>query len=530
MADIKSIIKQEFVKSASDPVYFMKKYCWIQHPTRGRTQFNLYPFQEKLLTLLNKHDKSVILKSRQLGISTLSAGIALHMMLFQKDKNVLVIATKQETAKNLVTKVRFMYDQLPSWLKLPAVENNRLSIRLKNGSQIKAVSAAGDAGRSEAISLLIIDEAAFIEENRIEDIWGSAQQTIATGGRAIILSTPNGTGNWYHRQWVRAQDGTSGFTPVRLPWTVHPERNEKWRAQQDDELGERMAAQECDCDFTTSGDTVFPPELINYIEKSTLKDPLEKRGVGQNLWVWEYPDYSRQYMVVADVARGDSKDYSAFHIIDVESCTQVAEFKDQVPTKDFGRILFNVATEYNKALLVIENANIGWASIQEVIDMGYENLYYSPKDEKFARDAESYIAKGYDLIDKSKMVAGFTMSMRTRPLTIAKLDAYIKEKGILIQSKRTLDELRTFVWKNGRPEAQTGYNDDLIMSLATACYVRDTALKFKQHGVDLTRAMLGNTTKSTYNPVFSHKGANDPHQSYKMNVGGKDEDISWLLG
>ena len=112
-----AIIKQEFVKSASDPVYFMKKYCWIQHPTRGRTQFNLYPFQEKVLGLLNKHDKSVILKSRQLGISTLSAGIALHMMLFQKDKNILVIATKQETAKNLVTKVRFMYDQLPSWLK-----------------------------------------------------------------------------------------------------------------------------------------------------------------------------------------------------------------------------------------------------------------------------------------------------------------------------------------------------------------------------------------------------------------------------
>ena len=192
MADIKSIIKQEFVKSASDPVYFMKKYCWIQHPTRGRTQFNLYPFQEKVLGLLNKHDKSVILKSRQLGISTLSAGIALHMMLFQKDKNILVIATKQETAKNLVTKVRFMYDQLPSWLKLPTMENNRLSLRLKNGSQIKAVSAAGDAGRSEAISLLVIDEGAFIEENRIEEIWGSAQQTLATGGRAIILSTPNG--------------------------------------------------------------------------------------------------------------------------------------------------------------------------------------------------------------------------------------------------------------------------------------------------------------------------------------------------
>ena len=530
MADIKSIIKQEFVKSASDPVYFMKKYCWIQHPTRGRTQFNLYPFQEKVLGLLSKHDKSVILKSRQLGISTLSAGIALHMMLFQKDKNILVIATKQETAKNLVTKVRFMYDQLPSWLKLPTMENNRLSLRLKNGSQIKAVSAAGDAGRSEAISLLVIDEGAFIEENRIEEIWGSAQQTLATGGRAIILSTPNGTGNWFHRMWTKAQDGTSGFTPIRLPWTVHPERNQEWRDKQDDELGDRMAAQECDCDFTTSGDTVFPPELLNYIETTTLKDPLEKRGMNQSLWVWEYPDYSRKYMVVADVARGDSKDYSAFHIIDIETCTQVAEFKDQVQTKDFGRILYNIANEYNKALLVIENANIGWATIQEVIDMGYENLYYSPKDEKFTRDAEAYIAKGYDLIDKSKMVPGFTMSLRTRPLTIAKLDAYIKEQSIQIYSRRTLDELRTFVWKNGRPEAQTGYNDDLIMSVATACYVRDTALKFAQHGVDLTRAMLANTTKATYNPFFTNNPINDPKQAYKMKVGGKDEDLSWLLG
>ena len=148
MADIKSIIKQEFVKSAGDPVYFMKKYCWIQHPTRGRTQFNLYPLQEKVLGLLNKHDKSVILKSRQLGISTLSAGIALHMMLFQKDKNILVIATKQETAKNLVTKVRFMYDQLPSWLKLPTMENNRLSLRLKNGCLLYTSPSPRDRQKS----------------------------------------------------------------------------------------------------------------------------------------------------------------------------------------------------------------------------------------------------------------------------------------------------------------------------------------------------------------------------------------------
>ena len=220
--NIKQIIKQEYLKCAKDPVYFMKKYCMIQHPTRGRIQFNLYPFQEGVLNLLNKNDRSIILKSRQLGISTLSAGISLWMMIFQKDKAILVVATKQDTAKNLVTKVKFMYDNLPSWLQIGFTENNKLALRLKNGSQVKAVSAASDAGRSEAISLLIVDEAAFIEENRIEDIWGSSQQTLSTGCIAIVLSTPNVTGNFFHRMWTKAEEGTNGFTPIRLPWTVHP--------------------------------------------------------------------------------------------------------------------------------------------------------------------------------------------------------------------------------------------------------------------------------------------------------------------
>ena len=155
--NIKQIIKQEYIKCAKDPVYFMKKYCYIQHPTRGRIQFNLYPFQEKVLTLLNKNDRNIILKSRQLGISTLSAGISLWMMVFQKDKNILVVATKQDTAKNLVTKVKFMYDNLPSWLQISTEENNKLTLRLTNGSQIKATSAASDAGRSEAVTMLVVD-------------------------------------------------------------------------------------------------------------------------------------------------------------------------------------------------------------------------------------------------------------------------------------------------------------------------------------------------------------------------------------
>jgi len=526
--NVKQIIQQEYIKCAKDPTYFMKKYCMIQHPTRGRIKFNLYPFQEGVLKLLNKHERNIILKSRQLGISTLSAGMALWQMIFQKDTNVLVIATKQDTAKNLVTKVKFMYENLPSWLKLGFEENNKLALRLKNGSQVKAVSATSDAGRSEAISLLIIDEAAFIEQNRIEEIWGASQQTLSTGGKAIILSTPNGTGNFFHKMWVKGEEGINGFNCIRLPWTVHPERNQDWRNQQEDELGQRMASQECDCDFTTSGNTVFAPELMAYYEQTTIIEPLERRGIDGSFHVWEYPDYSRKYLVVADVARGDSKDYSAFHIIDVEECKQIGEFKSQIGTKEFGHMLVAIATEFNNALLVVENANIGWNTIQVVIDKGYKNLYYSPKGDA-ATSADAFLAKGYDITDTTKMVPGFTMSMKSRPLVIGKLDAYLRDKSITIQGKRTLEEMRTFIWKHGRAEAQGGYNDDLVMSLATACYVRDTALKFAQQGVDITHAALSNWKKHE-TAVYSSNGVSKKEAGWAQDMGEHgSQDLTWLL-
>ena len=520
--DIKQIIREEYLKCASNPAHFMRKYCYIQHPQRGRVLFNLYPFQDKVLNLWKDNPYDIILKSRQLGISTLVAGYSLWLMLFQQDKNILCIATKQETAKNMVTKVKFMFENLPSWLKITAEENNKLTLRLSNGSQVKAVSAAGDAGRSEAVSLLIIDEAAFIDG--IGEIWASAQQTLATGGGAIVLSTPYGTGNWFHQTWVKAEAGENQFLPIKLPWYVHPERDEAWRKRQDELLGDpRMAAQECDCDFSTSGDVVFYPEYIDFIAQTYIKDPLERRGVDHNLWIWEPADYSRSYIVVADVARGDGKDFSAFHIIDVETNTQVGEYKGQLSPREFGYLLVAIATEYNEALLVVENANIGWSTIEAVQERGYRNLYHSPKSE--TTNADSYLDK-FD--DPSKMTPGFTMSLKTRPLVISKFREYIGDKSVIIQSKRLLEEMKVFIWRNGRPEAQSGYNDDLVMSFGTAMYIRDTALKFKTQGMDLTRAMLNNITvvKTNQQGIY---GTNFNSNPYNMDFGHGPEDISWLL-
>ena len=521
--DIKTLIREEWVKCAKDPVYFFKKYCYIQHPHRGKILFNLYPFQEDLMTSVNDHRFNVILKSRQLGISTLSAGYSLWLMLFHEDKNILVIATKQEVAKNLVTKVRFMHDNLPSWLKGQTEEDNKLSLRLRNGSQIKATSAAGDAGRSEALSMLIIDEAAFI--NNVEEIWTSAQSTLSTGGGAIVLSTPNGVGNWFHKIWVQGQQGDQ-WNPTELHWTVHPDRDQLWRDEQTKLLGEKGSSQECDCDFISSGHTVVEGSTLQWYEETYVKDPIEKRGFDGNYWLWDYPNYSRDYVVVADVARGDSSDYSAFHVFDIETVEQVAEYKGKIDTKQYGAFLTSVASEWNNAMLVIENANIGWAVIQEVIDRNYDNLYYSYRDVGYI-DEDIHLRKGFDLKRKEDMVPGFSMTSRTRPLVISKLDMYMRERTPIIHSKRLIEELFVFIWNGSRAEAQRGYNDDLVISFSTGLWVRDTALKLRQQGIDLTKTTLGYMSKSSTGVYSNRNLGQDPWKQKDQH--GNDQDLTWLL-
>ena len=521
---LKEIIAEEYKKCAVDPIHFMKKYCMIQHPVRGKIPFQLFPFQEKTLTQFKDNRFNVVLKSRQTGISTLCAGFSLWKMIFNTDFNVLVIATKQEVAKNLVTKVRVMHELLPSWLKGGSMEDNKLSLRLQNGSQIKAIASSPDAGRSEALSLLIFDEAAFIDD--IDEIWVSAQSTLSTGGACIALSTPNGVGNWFHQTWLGAEESTNPFNTIRLHWTVHPERDQKWRDEQEKLLGTKKAAQECDCDFISSGETVIEPELLMFYKETYVIPPIEKGGFDGNLWKWEHADYSKSYMVVADVARGDGADYSTCHVIDIVNATQVAEYKGKVDTKDFGNFLVNLSTEYNDALLVVENSNIGWACIQQCIDRDYKNLFYMSKDLKYV-DVEHQMKNKYRA-DEKQMVAGFSTTSKTRPLIISKLDEYFREKSVTIRSNRLIDELFTFIFMNGRAEAMKSYNDDLTMALCIGLWVRDTALRLRQEGIDLTKRTLGGiSSNQQYEGVYG--GSNMDDNPWKMKIGDDIEDLTqWL--
>ena len=521
MSDIKEVIKQEYLKCAKDPVYFLKKYAVIQHPLKGKVPFALYPFQEKSINDFKSNNYNIILKARQLGISTLTAGYSLWMMTFQTDKNILVIATKQDTAKNLVTKIRVMHANLPSWVRSSCVEDNKLSLRYSNGSQVKAISSTEDAGRSEALSLLVIDEAAFID--KIDTIWTAAQSTLSTGGQCIALSTPNGVGNWFHRTWVGAEEGTNDWNMIKLHWTVHPEREQKWRDEQDKLLGPSGAAQECDCDFITSGQGVIDPRILEEYKNELVCEPVEKRGIDSNLWIWEPPNYTKDYVVAADVARGDGQDFSAFHVIDVDSMTQVAEYRGKISTKDFGNLCMNTAVEYNNALLVIENSSIGWAAIQAVIDRDYDNLFYTSKDLHYV-DVQRQISNRYRNSEK-QMVPGFSMTMKTRPLVIAKLEEYFREKLVIAKSSRLIDELFVFIYNNNRAEAMTGYNDDLVMSIAIGLWVRDTALRLRAEGIALQKNVLSKMLD--YEAVYTP--SDEKAEGWTMDVGEQKEDLTWLI-
>jgi len=443
------------------------------------------------------------------------------MMTFQQDKNILVIATKQETAKNLVTKVRVMHANLPAWLKQPCVEDNKLSLRYKNGSQIKAVASSEESGRSEALSLLIIDEAAFID--KIDTIWGAAQQTLATGGRALIISTPNGVGNFFHKTWIGAEDGTNDFNFINLHWSVHPERGQDWRDDQDKLLGPSLAAQECDCDFITSGRGVIDGLLLEKMKESSIREPMEKRGIDSNYWIWQPPNYTKNYVVSADVSRGDGTDYSAFHIIDIESLEQVAEYKGKISTQDFGNMLVNVASEYNNALLVVENNNIGWAAIQQVIDREYPNLFYTSKDLQYV-DVQHQMTNRYRSQERN-MVPGFSTTSKTRPLIIAKLEEMFREESVVVHSNRLIDELFVFIYNGNRAEAMTGYNDDLVMSFAIALWVRDTALRLRSEGIELSKKAIQGIGQ---NPAV-YKSEPNTNDSWEMDVKGDKEDLTWLI-
>ena len=481
-------MKSEILKSGKDPAYFINNYAKISHPQRGTLPFELYPFQKDVISELQNNRFNIILKARQLGMSTTIAAYAAWVMLFHRDRNILVVATQKAKAANIIKKVKIVFKNLPSWMMLSeAITNNKFSVELDNGSQIVASSTGADAGRSEALSLLIVDEAAHVEG--LDELWAGIYPTLSTGGRCVALSTPMGTGNWFHKFFVEAEQDLNDFNPVTLMWDIHPERDLEWFQKETRNMSRRKIAQELECNFNASGDTVISPEDINRM-KSLVREPLYRTGFDNNVWVWEDPKPEYSYLLVADVSRGDGEDYSAAHVINLETSEVVLEYKGKPSPDAFSEVLYEVGINYGACLLSVENAGVGWTVLDKLKDKNYPALYYAEKH------SHAFV-EAYNAETRNNVLPGFSTTTKTRPLIIAKLEECIRNESFISFSKRYVSELETFIWHNGKAVARRGFNDDLVMASAIGCWIKDTALVVNKRDMQYKMAFLKSITKSS---------------------------------
>ncbi len=450
----------EIVKCGKDPIHFINNYCKIQHPVRGTIPFLLYGFQKECIEQFIEHRFNIILKSRQLGISTIAAAYAVWLALFYRDKNVIVIATKLSTAVNFIKKVTKMIESLPSWLLISGYEKNRQEVRFSNGSIIQASTTSGNAGRSEAISLLIIDEASHI--SNLEDVWTSIFPTLSAGGSAIVLSTPNGVGGLYYDLYTAAEAKKNDFNPIKLSWDLHPERDQKWFEEQSRQLGSRKRVlQELLCQFIGSGDTFFQNEEMLWL--TSLKTEASKDPENKDCWVWRSPVPGHRYIISADVARGDAKDFSTFHIIDVDAAEVVVEYCGKRSPDKLADIIDEWGRRYYNALCCPEQNSFGYMTCSQLKLKKYPRLYYM-KAPKGRLD-------GY--IPTAEEMPGFVTDLNTRRIALSKLETVIRRRKLRSYSSRLMQELDTFIWEGEKARPMRGKHDDLIVSLAIGVYVMD---------------------------------------------------------
>lgn len=491
-------VEKELIKCAKDPAYFINTYGWLKSPRGGTVPFKLYPFQERTVNKFLQHKYCVILKSRQMGISQLSAAYASWHIIFQPSRDVLCIANKQKTATKMIDKVKFFIGHLPLWLKKAMncdrySVDNRESIQLFNNSKIEASSTTEDAARGDTLSLLIVDEAASIRN--AEETWTSLEPTLEIGGSCIVLSTPKGVGNWFHSVWADAESEINGFHPILLGWEEHPDRDEQWALRKIRSKGERLFAREYACRFDQSGNTLIKSARLMMMEEKWIDDPIEKKnGEYEGLWIWEHADPTRKYIVSADTASGEdddtddegesisTTDYCAAVVIDMLTRTVVAEYYGKLRPLAYCKVLHHMCMLYNQALFVYDNTG-GWSSSFYEIFQGwnYTRIYHQPKNKnnKFQ----------VNLLDERNK-PGFTIKGNNRNDIISELEQRIstsEEEEQVFRSKRCLNEFKTFIWNGKRHEALKGKHDDIVMAMAMGYKVCSEWVYY--HGGDTGNSM-----------------------------------------
>lgn len=462
-------------------VFYFSLFIFVVHPVRGKVHFDLYPYQKAVLYQFVKNRFNIILKFRQAGITELISMYCLWLAMYHPNKKINIISIKDTTAKKVLKKIKYMYKNLPLYLQVPIV-NGRTGeygsssmIEFNNGSFIESIPTSSEAGRSESLSLLVIDEAAIVRW--ADQIWAAAFPTLSTGGSAIVNSTPYGIGNFYHSKWVDAISGGNEFTPIRLFWRMHPERDIEWYNQMSTALGPKRTAQEIDGDFLSSGNSVFDLMDIKAIEDCLSEFPIIKRRYNGQYLQFNEPELDKDYFIGADVATGRATDYSSFTCMD-KGGEEAAVYKGRMSVDKYARLLGDTGQLFNWATLAPESNDVGLAVTSMLQAEGYPKLYYFQK----------MVKKKGKTRPEVDTAPGWLTTSKNRPVIIDGLEADIRNDVITCKDPFFVYEAKTFIYDSlGRPVAmgkhkmnregddslsEDTYADDDIMGKAICNHIR----------------------------------------------------------
>ena len=549
-------------------IKFIETYLSTFNATKGKkTQFHCFPRQRAFLKALAENRNVVAIKPRQCGITTLSSAWVTGQCVFaskEAPETVLCIANKLEQAQEIIIKIRDFLEQVPRWMwgndyfsPDPNSEKNIKSIfekdakgelKLFNGCRVIARASGPNASRGiSAVSVLILDEAAFIEEGVAAFPTAAATMASNPNSKTVMVSTPNGRDELYYNTYRQALNKENNFVAVQFRWYQDPRFNKylvwkkknedtgEWMFDQDpiiDEEGgipyneERWAklehegwkpsapwydemckqfnndsmkiAQELDVSFMGSADNVVAPEYIEMQEKLNTREPLADYAdpLVEETWFWKKPIEGHRYILACDPSRGVSADRTAIEIIDMDGrdenglpiIEQVAEYVGKKLGDDIGALCVQYATLYNDAFVVVDcTGGQGDAAILTMLQLGYKNLYYEDSNQKMYTVQRS--TKNYDgYTDK---LPGFHFQGNRYPV-LANFAGLVRNNEFKIRSARVINELETWIFKgeNARIDHQEGAHDDTLTSLAMGLFVMQFTLNRIQNTVNKDKSIL----------------------------------------
>ena len=448
---------QEYLKCKSDPIYFAKNYVKIVSLDEGLVPFDMYDFQEKLITNFHENRFNIAKLPRQTGKSTTVVSYLLHYALFNDNIRIAILANKAETARELLGRLQLSYENLPKWLQQGVDSWNKGSLELENGSKIVAASTSSSAVRGNSFNIIFLDEFAFIPNHIAEQFFSSVYPTISSGTstKVIIISTPNGM-NMFYKLWHDAERGKNGYKPLEVHWSAVPGRDAEWKRQTIANTSERQFTQEFECEFLGSVDTLITPSKLRMM---VYDDPLNR---SKGLDVYEDPIENNTYLMTVDVSRGMSNDYSAFIVFDISKFpyTVVAKYKNnEIKPMLFPSIIYDVAKAYNKAFVLAEVNDIG-EQVSSILhyDLEYDNILMCSMRGR----AGQMVGQGFS---GKKTQLGIKMSKTVKKVGCSNLKTIIEDDKLIIKDYDIISELTTFIQKSQSFEAEEGCNDDLAMCL-----------------------------------------------------------------